>query len=158
MELPMTGDTYIDYIVRTYSGMIYRIAYQNLQIKCDAEDVVQEVLIKVLKGPAFTEERALKAWLIRVTVNHCRNVTRYYSRHRTEPLPETEAAGAPEDRRLLEELARLSADERNMIYLHYYEGYTAKEIGEMLDKKENTVSSRIRRARKKLKFMLEEGE
>lgn len=149
---------YITHVVQTYSNMIYRIAYQNLQVKSDAEDVVQEVLLKLMKEPAFTEEEHLKAWLIRVTVNHCHNLTRYYYRRQTEPLTDAIPDADAEEQGLWEQLFRLPVKDRDVIYLYYYEGYNTREIGQLLHMSEHTVSSRLRRARKKLKVILEEGE
>lgn len=146
-------------IVEEFSDMIYRTAYQNLMNVADAEDVVQDVFIRLLRHrkKSFTDREHLKAWLLRVAVNRCRDYRRFVL-HRNETLlqevPETEA---PQANHLFEEIAGLPKDDRTIVYLHYYEGYSIKEIAKILGKNPNTVSSKLTRARNKLRTMLEES-
>lgn len=156
MNISISNKDYVQHIVQTYSDMIFRIAYHNLLIKDDADDIVQEVLIKLLKTNEFIDEEYLKAWLITVTINQCKTATRNYLRKRTEELTDVIPEATPKDMGLMEEIRKLPLFDRNIIYLYYYEGYNAREIGSLLGKSENTISSRLTRARKKLKMILEE--
>ena len=144
-------------VVERFSDMIFRIAYQNLFNVCDAEDVVQDVFLKLLKQKKrqFTDDEHLKSWLIRVTVNHCVDVKRSFFRKNTVSIDDMEIPYEPEEQEVLEELSRLPEDTRNILYLHYYEGYTIKEIAKILGKKQNTVNSRLTRGREQLKKYLE---
>lgn len=137
--------------------MVVRIAYQNLQNKADAEDVMQEVFLKLLRSPApFESEEHLKAWLIRVTINQCRDLQKSAWRRKTVALSQAEDyAFDEEDRTLLQSLRSLSSPFRNVLYLYYYEGYTLSEIAKLTEENINTVNSRLQRARKKLKLTLE---
>lgn len=146
-------------IVEEFSDMIYRIAYQNLLNVADAEDVTQDVFIRLLRNRSktFSDKEHVKAWLIRVTVNRCRDYRRFVL-HRNETVLEeqTDAREAQTDW-LWEEIAQLPKLDRTIVYLHYYEGYSIKEIGQILGKNANTVSSRLTRARKRLRAMLKEA-
>lgn len=144
-------------VVDTYSDMIFRIAYQNLFSVEDAQDVVQDVFLKLLKQKenCFHDEEHLKAWLIKVTINQCLDYKKSFFRKNTVALDNFEIPFEQEERQLLEELSRLPKEERNVLYLHYYEGYTIKEIAGILGKKQNTVNSKLTRGRSKLKQILE---
>lgn len=144
-------------VVDTYSDMIFRIAYQNLFSVEDAQDVVQDVFLKLLKQKenCFHDEEHLKAWLIKVTINQCLDYKKSFFRKNTVALESFEIPYEQEERQLLEELSRLPKEERNVLYLHYYEGYTIKEIAGILGKKQNTVNSKLTRGRNKLKQILE---
>lgn len=150
-------ETYSE-IVEKFSDMIFRIAYQNLLNFADSEDIVQEVFVKLLcHRREFEDEEHLKAWLIRVTVNQCRDFRRVFLRRQEVELTDVEASFEPREEWVLDELAKLSKYDRTVIYLHDYEGYTVQEIAEILKKKPNTISSRLTRARAKLKVILQEG-
>lgn len=144
-------------VVDTYSDMIFRIAYQNLFSVEDAQDVVQDVFLKLLKQKenCFHDEEHLKAWLIKVTINQCLDYKKSFFRRNTVALDNLEIPFEQEERQLMEELSRLPKEERNVLYLHYYEGYTIKEIAGILGKKQNTVNSKLTRGRSKLKQILE---
>lgn len=144
-------------VVDAYSDMIFRIAYQNLFSVEDAQDVVQDVFLKLLKQKenCFHDEEHLKAWLIKVTINQCLDYKKSFFRKNTVALDNFEIPYEQEERQLLEELSRLPKEERNVLYLHYYEGYTIKEIAGILGKKQNTVNSKLTRGRSKLKQILE---
>lgn len=146
-------------VVEQFSNLVYRIAYQNLMNVADAEDVVQDVFLRLLKhrDKSFADSEHLKAWLIRVTVNRCRDYSRFALRRRETELNEELAANEEEQNPLLEEIAKLKRDERTVLYLHYYEGYSTREIAEILGKSVNTVGSRLTRAREKLKMELKEA-
>ena len=118
--------------------------------KCLADEA-QEVFEALLRsGKRFREPEHLRAWLLRVTVNKCKNL--YRAKRRTE-VPLTEAIPAPEaaEPSVLDEVRALPAPYRSTLYLHYFEGYTAAEIGRILGAKRNTVLSWLARGRQALR-------
>lgn len=147
----------IEKTVELYADMILRIAVQNTQNRSDAEDIMQEVFLRLVKAPNFRDESHRKAWLIRVTINLSKNLKKSFWHRHTEPLPE-EIALTDTERGVMEELWSLPKSYRNTLYLYYYEGYTVPEIARLLGKGENTVSSWLTRARSKLKKLVLEGE
>lgn len=144
-------------IVENYSDMIFRIAYQNLFNIHEAEDVVQDIFLKLLKqkDDKFKDEEHLKSWLIRVTINQCLDYKKSFFRKNTVPIEDLEIAFEPNEINILEELYLLPKDYRNILYLYYYEGYTIKEISKILGQKQNTVNSKLTRGRTKLKKIME---
>lgn len=144
-----------------YSPLIFRIAYQYTLSRDFAEDIMQEVFIKLLtyKKP-FKDGEHEKAWLIRVTVNCCKNLVKSKAWSNTELTESLEAKSSFEESSnahidIESELKKLSSDERTVIYLFYFEQYTSKEISKMLNMNENTVKSHLRRAKSKMKNNLE---
>lgn len=140
-----------------YSNMVIRIAYQNLKSMADAEDIAQEVFLKLITSrPAFESEMHEKAWIIRVTVNQCRDFLKSaWFKKRTElkdSIPQKD-----KNTEVLDAVMRLPVKFRNVIYLHYYEGMSVAQIAVILQQKENTVSSWLHRARKQLKESLAGG-
>ena len=143
-------------IVENYSDMIFRIAYQYLFNKYDAEDIVQEVFEKLLtKRVIFKDEEHIKSWLIRVTINQCLDYKKSLTKKSTVPIENMEIPFEQKEGEILEELQLLKEDERNVLYLYYYEGYKIKEIAKILKQKQNTINSKLTRARKKLKEIME---
>lgn len=155
---PLTRDDY-NKVVEEFSDMIFRIAYQNLCNIADAEDVVQEVFISLLKskGKIFNDSEHLKSWLIRVTINKCLDVRRSFFRKNTVPIDSQVISYTDEEKVLMDQIMKLPKDYRNIIYLYYYEGYKIKEIADILGKNQNTISSKLQRGRNKLKKNLIEG-
>lgn len=143
-------------IVENYSDMIFRIAYQYLYNKYDAEDIVQEVFVKLLSRKViFKDEEHVKSWLIRVTINQCLDYKKSLAKRSTVPIENMEIPFEHKEEGILEELQLLKEDERNILYLYYYEGYKIKEIAKILIQKQNTINSKLTRARKKLKEIME---
>ena len=144
--------------VQRYSDTVFRAALHNCSCTADAEDVVQDVFEKLLQYKGrFESEEHLKAWLLRVAINRCHDLTRAACQKNTEldenlPAPDVLA----EDGSVLDAIRTLPENYRNAIYLHYYEGYTAAEIGRMMAVPTNTVLSWLRRARAQLHTMLKE--
>ena len=119
---------------------------------------MQEVFLSLLKPPRFNGEEHLKAWIIRVTLNKCKNFLKSQKRRRAVSLDAGVNIGGQTDEErteLLDALHRLPETDRNILFLHYYEGYTAKEIAKFLGGSENAVFIRLNRARDKLKADLE---
>ena len=111
----------------------------------------------------FQSEEHRKAWLIRVTVNRCKDVLRSFFRRNTCSLEEAVAMAAPEGNdhsQVLEAVIQLPEKYKILIYLHYYEGYSSVEIAGILHKNVNTVYTHLARAKAELKNRLggEDGE
>lgn len=146
-------------LVDLYGDLVYRIAFQNMKCKSDAEDVSQEVYMKIFKKlPTHISTNEQKAWIIRVTINTCKDLWRYNKRRKTDEfLEEYDYINQKTvDHHIIDEVRTLSSKYRNVIFLHYYEGYSVKEIAEILKKKEATILTWLHRARKQLKGRLEE--
>ena len=134
-----------------YGSAVYRLALCRTQSVPDAEDVYQDVFLRLLDQEAegWDNER-LKAWLLRAAINKCKNLHRA-KRSEEVPMPPQFPAPAEVDGSVLDEVRALPEPYRNAIYLHYFEGYTAKEIGEILGIKRNTVLSWLSRGRQALR-------
>ena len=146
-------------IVETYSDMLLRIALNRVKSVPAAEDIVQGVFERLMRRrPVFESREHEKAWLIRTAVNLCLSDLRAESRHHSVPLDENIAQEFGEDAsEVLEAVQTLPVQDRYAVYLYYYEGYAVKEIGKLLKEPDGTISSRLSRARKKLKALLEGG-
>ena len=150
------GEHIVESAITNYSDMVYRIAFQYTRSDSDAEDVVQEVFLKLLgqvkKDPL--EEEALKSWLIRVAINECNSFFRG-SKIERNAVRDYEAPSPKEDYDdVFEALGKLDPLDRNVLYLHYYEGYSAKEIASLLGGNERAITKRLGRAREKMKQFL----
>lgn len=158
MNLSPVDSDFIQNAVSKYLDTVLRIAYQNTQNQTDAEDVAQEVFIKLMKQPRFNDEGHMKAWLIRVTVNQCKDLKKSFWHRNTIAISDDRQAAEEPAQEVWAEIWKLPKDYRNVIYLYYYEGYTVPEIAEILGRNVNTVSSWLTRARKSLKKILAEGD
>lgn len=148
---------------KTYYAPCYRIAFTQMKTRSDAEDVVQEVFLRLLKyQPGFASLDHEKAWMIRTTLNLCRDVlkSRWSSTIRMEEL-------SIEDKKsytnpyvdtddTLWALLELPHMYRICLYLFYYEDYSIKEIAQAIEEPENTVKTRLKRGREMLKKKLQE--
>ena len=154
----MTDQQFVP-LAQRYMDTIFRIAYSYLRSQTDADDVTQDVLIQLYKtDTAFESDDHLKHWLIRVTVNRCKNIFRSPWR-RLEDITDYENSltfDAPEHRELFDAVMALDKRYRLPVLLYYYEGYSQKEIAGLLDIPEETVRTRLFRARGKLKTTLME--
>jgi RNA polymerase sigma factor (sigma-70 family) len=148
----------INRAVDQYADMIRRICICHLKNASDTEDIFQTVFLKYLLYEGdFESAEHEKAWFIRVTVNACKDQMKSLFRRRTvsiEELTEEAASIPPEQCEVLDAVLALPAKYRDVIYLHYYEGYSAAEIGGILRKKENTIYSLLSRGRAMLKEAL----
>ena len=151
MTVFIRGKDAFSFAFTQYTDTVYRVAVHNTRCKSDAEDVTQEVFVKLLESSKkFKDGEHLKAWLIRVTINECRTLMRKYSRE-TEQSAEIADCAVYDGDSVLETVKALPENYRNAIYLHYYEGYTAKEIAKLLGSKESTVLSWLSRGRAALR-------
>ena len=137
----------------TYTDTVYRVAVHNTRSVSDAEDVTQETFLRLLQcRKAFRDTEHLKAWLLRVTINLCKNHLR--DTRREIPAEDVPAPLHAETDSVLDAVRALPENERNAVYLHYYEGYTAAEIASILSSRTNTVLSWLRRGRETLRETL----
>ena len=153
----MRTNAEIERVVNEYATMLLRVAYSQLNNRAEAEDTVQEVLLKYMeKAPIFQSEEHEKAWLLRVTVNHCKNhLASAWFRKRAD-LDEGIPALDNAELEVVSAGAALPAKYRAVVHLYYFEGYSTKEIAEILHSRPNTVSSRLSRARALLAKALKE--
>lgn len=146
-------------VVNKFSDILIRIAFQHTKSLSDSEDIVQDVYMKLIKSSyEFEGEDHLKAWLIKVTYHRCKDFFKLSWYKRVVPIDDNMDFLAKEEQEIMEEIFQLKKEDRIIIYLYYYEGYSIKDIAQILEKKENTISSKLQRARKKLKVLIEEGE
>ena len=153
-----------------YMDMVLRIAINYCKEFSDAEDITQDVFLKLYEtGTDFADDEHVKRWLIRVAVNDCKNYLASAWRRRMQPMEfqkielALEAAGADaqgtregdtEADALFEAVTSLPEKYRSVVHLYYYEDYPVKEIARILQKKEKTIQTRLMRARKMLKKQL----
>ena len=132
-----------------------RICFLYLKNIHDTEDVFQEVFMKyVLSDVVFESSQHQRAWIIRVTINYCKDSLKSFFRKKVSNIDDlfAEPSYIPQqDRDVLDAVLRLPENYRNAIYLFYYEGYTAVEISKILEKKCNTIYSWLARGKKLLK-------
>ena len=144
--------------IERYGDMVRRLCLVHLKNPADTEDIFQNVFLKYVLSPVvFESPEHEKAWLIRVTLNACKDLVKSFFRSRTVPLEELLDQPAPlseERREVLEAVLDLPQKYRDAVYLHYYEGYTAAEIGKLLGKNTNTVYTLLTRAREQLRETL----
>lgn len=141
-----------------YSDSIRRVCMIYLKNHADTEDIFQTVFLKyALDTTIFDSPDHEKAWLLRVTINSCKDLCKSFFRNRTvslDTLLDQPSFASSETSEVLEAVLSLPQKYKTVIYLHYYEGYTAPEIGKILGKKVNTVYTLLTRARNMLKDKL----
>ena len=145
-----------------YGDTVFRLCMLHFKNRADAEDIFQSVFLKyVLHSVPFESEQHERAWMIRVTLNACKDLVKNVFRRAAVPLdewmeqPQESSQGTGE---VLEAVRSLPRKYRDMVYLHYYEGYTAAEIAKILRKNVNTVYTLLTRSRQLLKEELEGGD
>lgn len=142
-----------------YLDMVYRIALNYFRHPQDAEDAAQEAMLRLWRADtAFEGEEHLRRFLVRVTLNVCRDFSRSPWRKRTVPLESCREPefSTPERSELYQAVMALPAKYRLPLYLYYFEGYAVAEVGELLGLNPSTVQTRLARARAKLRQELEE--
>ena len=151
------AEKYIHYLIEKYSDMLIRIIYSYMKNLSDAEDITQEVFIKILeKQPSFETEEHEKAWLIRSSINLSKDKLKSSYFKNTTSLEDDFAEVTKEDNFVIQAILNLPLKYRSIVLLYYYEGYSISEISNILSLKESTVGSQLSRARKKLKSILKE--
>ena len=146
--------------VAQYQAMVYRTALHALGSSQDADDAVQEVFFRLFRCKGtFDGEEHLRRWLLRVTVNCCRDALKSPWRKRRvswEEAPEIPVFDRPEQTALYQEVMALPEKYRTALYLFYYEELSVREIGALLGVGESTVTTRLARARQRLREQLGE--
>lgn len=155
----MTDEEFISDVER-YKNMLFRLACNNTgDISC-CDDIVQDVFLKYLKcRKSFPNEESKKYWLIRVTINKCRDHTSLFWNKRRREFDSNaeykEDVTADEKIALREALKKLPPKYRDVVFLYYYEGYTTSQIASILKVSTSAITSRLQRAREMLKKYLE---
>ena len=143
--------------IERYADTVRRICMVHLKNYADTEDIFQTVFLKyVLYSEPFENEEHEKAWIIRVTINACKDLLKSFFRRHTVPLEGIiEPAVLQQDNRdVLEAVLSLPPKYRDVVYLHYYEGYTAPQISTILHKNVNTIYTLLARSKKILRERL----
>ncbi len=165
-DVPKVQDDAFNQVIRERQVRVLRTAYRIAGNRADAEDVAQEVFVRLHRhGLGFPNEAALASWLYRVTVNLCLDLARA-SRpagempELTSPAasPEAAAIGEERKRRLMAALAQLPAKERAAVVLREIEGLETAEVAEILGSSEGTVRSQVSKAVTRLREILSREE
>lgn len=146
-----------EYLAETYADAILRLSYTYLKNTYDAQDICQTVFVKLLTDPrAFESPEHERAYVLRMAANACKDILKSPWRQRTCGLEACAEVPAPEaaDGSLLAAVNTLPPHYRAVIYLYYYEGYQAAEIGTILGVPTATVHTRLARGRAKLRELL----
>jgi len=149
-------DKMISEAIDKYADTVRKISFMFLKNMPDVEDVFQEVFLKLLQSDVqFESEAHEKAWICKITINKCKDLCKSYWRKNVNSIYEYEIP--VEDKvksELFEEVMKLKPEYKEIIYLFYYEGYNVPQIAKLLEQKENTTYSNLRRAREQLKLKL----
>ena len=139
-----------------YGKAVYRLAMVYLGRHADAEDVTQEVFVRLLyRAPGFADGDHEKRWLLRVTANLCKDQLKGFWRRQVTELEDTLPAAPPEEQEALAAVMALPERYKLPIHLHYYEGYSVAEIAEILKLGQSAVKMRLKRGREMLQLELE---
>lgn len=156
-DVSLRTDEIISKDLEIYGNTLYRLAYSYMKNMHDAEDIVQEVFIQLLKNiDIFENNDHKKSWLICVTRNICKNKLKSSWFKKKEELIEMPYYDEYKDTTVLDAVMKLPVKYREIIFLYYYEGYKTAEISEITNQKESTVRSLLHRARNILKKSLKE--
>ena len=153
----------VEKYVRMFHTMLYRLAFSYLRSAADAEDVCQESFIRLMKYQGqFPTDEDCKRWLIRVSINLSKNLLKYRKSH-AEPMDfpysiADETAVQTPQNELVQVIKQMPPEYSAVIHLFYYEGYTAKEVAQILGISVTAVTSRLSRGRRRLKILLTEEE
>ena len=151
---------YVSAAIEKHADMVRRICFLYLRNRADVEDVFQEIFLKFfLHYASFESEDHQKAWLCRVTFNQCKDLCKSFWRRRVVSIEEMEIPFEnPEQSDLMKTVLALPFDQKEVVYLHYYENRTIPEIAEIMQKNTNTVYSILRRAKAQLKKRVGDNE
>lgn len=154
----MRSESEVNRAIENYADMVRRLCMVHLKNYADTEDIFQTVFLKyALSSVHFESEEHEKAWIIRVTINACKDLFKSFFRSRTtslETLIDQPAPMNPDHREVLEAVLSLPPKYRDVIYLHYYEGYSAPEIGKIVGRNVNTIYTLLARSRQMLRKKL----
>lgn len=146
-------------LMNTYGDSIYRLAYSYVHNEADAEEILEDTILRYLeKAPDFENEAHEKAWTLRVAGNLSKDKIRYNKYRETDELEDNFAAEQREDLTFVWDAVKdLPVKYREVIHLYYYEGYSTDEIAQILHRRSSTVRTELRRARIQLKAVLKEA-
>ena len=154
----MRSETEINRAVDEYADMVRRLCMLHLKNYADTEDIFQTVFLKyALSSIEFENKEHEKAWLIRVTINACKDLLKRFFRRNTVSIHQLIEQPAPQDQDytdVLEAVLSLPKKYKDAVYLYYYEGYTAPQISKILGKNVNTIYTLLNRSKKILKAQL----
>ncbi len=145
-------------LVGTYSDTILRLSYTYLRSTQDAQDICQTVFLRLLEKPrTFDSPAHERAWILRTAINVCKDQLKSHWRRTSVPLEAAAAVPAPqaEEGSLLAAVALLPPKYRTVLYLYYYEGYSAREIAQLMGQTPAAVATQLSRGRAKLRARLE---
>ena len=142
-------------LFQKYRDDVYRLAVSYTRSREDAEDVCQTVFMKLMEQKQLQLGKE-KSWLMQVTANECRSLLRSAWWRKTVPMDETLSTESKPCNQVLHSVLKLEPKYRVVVYLHYYEGYSTKEIGKLLKISQSAVTTRLSRARQALKTELKE--
>ena len=146
-------------LAKAYAPAIYRLAYARTGSRADAEDIMQEVFVRLLRArPDFADRAHARAWLLRVAANCANDWFRAPWRRREGPLTDSLPAPEHEDGGVVEAVLALPAKYRTAVHLYYYEELSVAEIAKITGKSESAVKSRLFRARAMLREALKEDD
>ena len=157
--------TYFEELYEKYATDVLRVSYFYLGDRQKAEDVCQDVFVRLMSNAPELSEGHEKAWLLKVALNRCRDLWRGAWMKRVVlgspmfdmiPAPD-ETSRSDEEEAMMTVIYQLPASFREVILLHYYQGYSISEIAEMMELPEGTISSRLSRGRKKLGTIIQGG-
>ena len=148
----------VERIVNKYGDMLYKLCVLMLKNESDAEDVVQETIVKYYrKAPAFADQEHEKAWLTRVAANHCRDLLRFRGRHPQIGDDCLEKLTCDSfDSGILEALASLPEKFRLVLTLYYIEEYRMDDIAKIIRRTPSAVKMRLQKGRKLLEKIYRE--
>ena len=157
---------YFEELYEKYATDVLRVSYFYLGDRQKAEDVCQDVFVRLITNAPVLQEGREKAWLLKVALNRCRDLWRgAWVKRGVLGSPKFELVPAPDEigkltdqQELMSAINQLPASFKEVILLHYYQGYGITEIAEMMELPEGTISSRLSRGRKKLEQILKGGE
>nr|WP_326212637.1 sigma-70 family RNA polymerase sigma factor [uncultured Oscillibacter sp.] len=144
--------------IERYADTVRRLCVIHLKNDADTEDIFQTVFLKyVLSSVSFENDEHEKAWFIRVTINACKDLLRSFFRGHTvslDEVPEQPAELPPDYRDVWDAVFSLPQNYRDVVYLHYFEDYTAPQISRILGKNVNTVYTLLTRSKRMLREKL----
>lgn len=160
------GMAYFEELYERYATDVLRVCYFYLGDRQKAEDVCQDVFVRLITTSPQLQEGREKAWLLKVALNRCRDLWRgAWLKRVVLGSPAFELVPAPDEidsladrQEIMQAINQLPAAFKEVILLHYYQGYGISEIAEMMELPEGTISSRLSRGRKKLESILKGGD
>ena len=156
----LTNEQFTRYAER-YINTVYRVAFNYIKASADADDVTQNVFLKLLREKRnFESDEHVRNWLIRVTLNECKNLvrTKWWRHESYEDYTSSLIFDEPAHSDLFYAVMELPKRYRIPIYLHYYEAYSTQEIADILKLPKNTICTQLKRGRELLKESLQEVE